>query len=117
MVGTDLNDRDDRRKSASRLAADDLSVGDYVCVLHIKGHPEGGPIMGQALQVKAICVPYFVAQLLSDPSEPTLTLDFRYLNLMRVTKEFVDAQQAGAKSQQQEEPMPMMPPRRRRKQD
>jgi len=63
---------------------------------------------------KVICLPFFVGKLLSDPSEPTLTLDCRYLNLMRVTKEFVDAQKEGAKMQQTQV-MQMMPEMRRKR--
>ncbi|MBY0522800.1 MAG: hypothetical protein K2R98_05360 [Gemmataceae bacterium] len=79
------------------LAEDDLEVGQHICVYGLKRSPhEGAPIMGQALEVKAICLPYFVGQLLSDPAKPTLTLDCRFLRLMRVTQEFVAAQEAGA---------------------
>ena len=79
------------------LAEDDLEVGQHVCVYGLKrALNESAPILGQALEVKAICLPYFVGQLLSDASRPTLTLDCRFLRLMRVTKEFVAAQEAGA---------------------
>jgi hypothetical protein len=69
-----------------------------VCVYSLKKNPEeGAAILGQSLKIQAICFPYFVGQLLSDPSEPVLTLDVRFLNLMKVTDEFVAAQQAGVK--------------------
>jgi hypothetical protein len=121
MIGQDLEDRDDTeepkhpRKVGVVMAEDDLNVGDYVCVYSLKKTPEdGAPIMGQSLHIKAICLPYFVGQLLSDPSEPVLTLDCRYLHLMRVTKEFVDAQREGAK-QNSQPPQQMMPmPKKRR---
>jgi len=78
------------------LAEDDLEVGQHVCVYGLKRSPnEGAPIMGQSMQVKAVCLPYFVGQLLADPAKPTVTLDCRFLRLMRVTKEFVAAQEAG----------------------
>lgn len=81
------------------LAEDDLEVGQHVCVYGLKRSPrEGAPIMGQALEVKAVCLPYFVGQLLADPAKPTVTLDCRFLRLMRVTKEFVAAQEAGVAS-------------------
>lgn len=123
MIGQDLDDGDDtlevpqRKTVGVMLAEDDLEVGQYVCVYNLKKQPEeGAPIMGQSLHIKAICLPYFVGQLLSDPSEPVLTLDCRYLNLMRVTEEFVKAQQEGAKAQQQmPNPMAMMPQPKRRK--
>jgi hypothetical protein len=79
------------------LAEDDLEVGQHVCVYGLKRAPnESAPILGQSLEVKAICLPYFVGQLLSDSTKPTLTLDCRFLHLMRVTNEFVAAQEAGA---------------------
>jgi hypothetical protein len=81
------------QKRGMILAEDDLEVGQHVCVHSLrKNHDEGAPICGQSLQVKAICLPYVVGQLLSDPGQPILTLDCRYLHLMRVTKEFVEAQ-------------------------
>lgn len=123
MIGQEQkdNDGDDtptRTTIGVRLAEDDLEVGQYVCVYNLKREPnEGAPIMGQSLHIKAICLPYFVGQLLSDASEPVLTLDCRYLNLMRVTEDFVKAQQEGAKLQQQQgqNPMVMMPQSKRRK--
>lgn len=122
MVGQDEDDNIpdvSPRKGGMMLAEDDLEVGQYVCVYNLKKEPnEGAPIMGQSLHIKAICLPYFVGQLLSDPSEPVLTLDVRYLNLMRVTKEFVEAQQQGAKAaqqqQQQEGGLLMAVPRKKR---
>jgi len=79
------------------LAEDDLELDQHVCVHSLKHNPEDtAPIMGQALQVKAICLPYIVGQLLSDSAKPTLTLDCRFLHLMKVTKEFVAAQETGA---------------------
>jgi hypothetical protein len=77
------------------LPEDDLSVGDYICVYSIKRFDEPEPIMGQSMLVKAICLPFIAAELQSDPNKPVLTLDVRYLNLMKVTKEYVDAQSAG----------------------
>lgn len=123
MIGQDQKDNDDvpeveRKSIGVKLAEDDLEVGQYVCVYNLKKEPnEGAPIMGQSLHIKAICLPYFVGQLLSDPSEPVLTLDCRYLNLMRVTEDFVKAQQEGAKLQQQQgqNPMAMMPSPKRKK--
>lgn len=103
MVGQELDDFDEqpqqpRKAVGLTLVEDDLEVGQYVCVLNLKRQPDdAAPIMGQSLHIKAICLPYFVGQLMSDPSLPILTLDCRYLNLMKVTAEFVKAQQEGAK--------------------
>jgi hypothetical protein len=124
MIGQDQQDGDEdtpvetstRKTVGVRLAEDDLNVGDYVCVYNLKRQPdEGAPIMGQSLQIKAVCLPYFVGQLLSDPGEPILTLDCRYLNLMRVTEEFVKAQREGAKQQPDGSAMMTPPPKRRKK--
>jgi hypothetical protein len=92
------NPKQERRTmKGAILAEDDLEVGQHVCVYGLKRAPdEGAPIFGQSFEVKAICLPYIVGQLLSDATKPTLTLDCRYLHLMRVTKEFVEAQEAGA---------------------
>jgi len=119
MVGQQQHDGDDfppdtkeRKRGGLILAEDDLSVGQYVCVYNLKQAPEeGAAILGQSLQIQAICLPYFVGQLLSDPSEPVLTLDCRFLSLMRVSEEFVKAQQAGAKAMQ---PNPLTQPRKRK---
>lgn len=81
------------------LAEDDLEIGQHVCVFDLKGKPDDtAPIMGQSLTVKAICLPYFIGQLLSDPGKPILTLDCRHLRFMRVTQEFVQAQQQAAET-------------------
>lgn len=88
------------KKDGIVLAEDDLEVGQRVCVYALKRAPdESAPILGQALEVKAICLPYVVGQLLSDPAKPILTLDCRFLYLMRVTTEFVAAQEAGTAPQ------------------
>lgn len=119
MIGQNLEDEPEfsKRKTVGiMLAEDDLEVGQYVCVYNLKRTEEGAPIMGQSLQIKAICLPYFVGQLLSDPSEPVLTLDCRFLNMMKVTPEFVKAQQDGAKAQQEHQgPQMMMMPQRKRR--
>jgi hypothetical protein len=80
------------------LAEDDLEVGQHYCVYNMKQKPNHPtPIMGQSFEIKAVCLPYVVAKLLADPSEPILTLDCRFLNLMRVTPEYVQIQREGAK--------------------
>jgi hypothetical protein len=101
MIGQDQYDDDHEEAIPQRagimLREDDMEVGQFVCVYNLKQQPnEMAPIMGQSLEIRAICLPYFVGQLLSDPDQPILTLDCRYLNLMKVTKEFVEAQRAGA---------------------
>lgn len=102
MIGQQQHDDEQPQNESKRggciLQADDLDVGMNVCVYSLKQKPDdGAAIMGQSLQIQAICLPYFVGQLLSDPSEPILTLDVRFLNLMKVSDEFVEAQKAGVK--------------------
>lgn len=85
------------KKGGVILAEDDLEIEQYVAVYNLKHHPNSAePIMGQSLLIKAICLPYVAAELQSEPQKPILTLDTRYLNLMRVTKEYVEAQMRGA---------------------
>jgi len=119
MVDQQQHDGDEQPEKEQKrggllLAEDDLEVGQYVCVYNLKRTPEeGATILGQSLKVQAICLPYFVGQLLSDPSEPVLTLDCRFLSLMKVSEEFVNAQQAGAKAMMQPHPLTQL---RKRKQ-
>ena len=118
MVGQELDenrpDEEPPKLTGVKLPEDDLNVGDFVCVYNLKRTDDGAPIMGQSLEVKAVCLPYFVGKLLSDPAEPVLTLDCRFLNLMRVTKEFVDAQKEGAQQQAAQQGQQMMQPKKRR---
>ena len=108
---------DDRTYGIGRVAEEDLAAGQFVAVFNLKRRPhEPSPIMGQALEIKAVCLPYVVVKIVSDPSEPTVTFDLRFLNLMRVTKDYVDAQREGAKAMVEQEPsMNMKPQRQRRK--
>jgi hypothetical protein len=95
----DEQPQNEQKHGGCILQPDDLDVGMNVCVYSLKKSPEeGAAILGQSLKIQAICFPYFVGQLLSDPSEPVLTLDVRFLNLMKVSDEFVKAQQAGVQS-------------------
>lgn len=99
MIGQDQHDETvepKRNVPGTILAEDDMEVGQYVCIYNLKNNNECAPIMGQALHILALCLPYIVAQILSDPALPVVTVDCRYLNFMRVTPEFVKAQQEGA---------------------
>jgi hypothetical protein len=105
MIGQEQHEdeqpQNENKRGGMILQPDDLDVGMSVCVYSLKQKPdEGAAILGQSLKIQAICFPYFVGQLLSDPSEPVLTLDIRFLNLMKVSDEFVKAQQAGVKHAQ-----------------
>jgi hypothetical protein len=78
-------------RSGTLLMEDDLEAGQLICVHSIKGTTDAAPIMGQSLTITSVCLPYFTAILYADPDE-LLTLDVRYLRLMKVTEEFAKAQ-------------------------
>ncbi len=71
----------------------DLAVGKHYAVHGLKHSPaETHPIFGQAFKIKAMNLPFVVGKVVSDPSHPPVTFDVRYLDLMRVTPDFVKAQ-------------------------
>jgi len=76
------------------LQFDDLEAGQLICVHSIKGSNDAAPIMGQAMTVNAVCFPFFVASLYANGE--VLTLDVRFLNLMKCNKEFAEAQKKAA---------------------
>ena len=80
------------RKTGLILSPDDLTVGEYFAVVGCKCHDNPVPIGGMAFEVKAINLPYLVGKLVCDPQAPTVTLDARFLNFMRVDEAFVEAQ-------------------------
>lgn len=90
------------------LAPEDVCVGDKVTVLHgVRLHDarvsEDGSIStvvmaiednswkGDVLVVKAICIPYVVADNESRQVYGKLTLDLRRVTLMRLPEEYVKA--------------------------
>jgi hypothetical protein len=121
MVGQQQHDGDnfppdtkERKRGGLILAEDDLNSGDYICVYDLKHSPEeGAAILGQSMFVQAICLPYIVCQLLSDPAEPVLTLDCRFLHFMKVSEDFVKAQKAGAAAMATGKPMQVMKNKRK----
>jgi hypothetical protein len=93
----DFEPQRDTQTGGVVLGPDDFEVGQLVCVYNMKKAPdEAASIMGQSVEIKAICLPYFVVKVLSDASNPIITLDSRFLNMMKVTKEFAQAQIDGA---------------------
>ena len=91
-----VDEKEPEKHKGIILAPDDIELNQYICVHSIKGTKESAPILGQSLHVKAINLPYVVGMVLSDPSKPVITLDYRYLNFMKVTPEYVKAQEDGA---------------------
>jgi hypothetical protein len=80
------------RKAGLLVQADDLRVGKHYAVHSLKnGSEEPLTIFGQAFKVSAINLPYFVGNLAVDPTHPPVTFDVRYLNIMHVSKEYVEA--------------------------
>ena len=81
------------RKAGLLDHPDDLQVGTHYAVYGIKSDPaETHPILGQSFTLKAMNLPFIIGQLVSDPTHLPVTLDIRYLDLMAVTKEYVEAQ-------------------------
>lgn len=82
------------RRTGLIIEPDDLDVGMFYTVYGLKnGSDHPLPIAGLAFKLTAINLPFVVGKLTCDPNHAPLTFDTRYLNLMRVTSEFVDAQQ------------------------
>jgi hypothetical protein len=75
------------------LAADDLHVGMAVAIHAWRSDKKHW--LGDALQIKAICLPYLVVKFVSQKEWPSVTLDSRQVNLMAVPPEFVQAQLGG----------------------
>jgi hypothetical protein len=81
------------RKSGLLVHPDDLQVGRFYAVHGIKNDPaETHPIFGQSFKLKAINLPFLVGRLVSDPAQPAITLDVRYLEFMPVSPDYVEAQ-------------------------
>jgi hypothetical protein len=72
------------------LAADDLQVGQQVAIHSWRDEKKHW--LGDALEIKAICLPYLVVKFISQQEWPSVTLDARQVNLMQVSPEFVTAQ-------------------------
>ena len=71
-------------------------VGNTLPVYDLKQAPtELAAIMGQAVEIKAMQLPFLVGKVIADPNKGSATLDVRFLRLMRVSKEFAAAQAGG----------------------
>jgi hypothetical protein len=80
------------KKKGIVLPFDDLQLGDWIAVYKIKGVEEPQPIYGQALKVTSISFPFVIGKLAADPRNPPITLDARYLDVVRVSEEYAQAQ-------------------------
>ncbi len=80
------------------VAAEDLKMGDDVCVLNLKKDlNELIPLMGQSLYVKAVNLPFLIVSAHADPLKAPITLDVRFMTFMKVTKEYIAAQSENVK--------------------
>lgn len=75
------------------LAIDDLQVGQQVAIHCWKNGQTHW--LGDALEIKAMCLPYLVVRFIAQEEWPSVTLDTRQVHLMAVTREFVEAQLGG----------------------
>lgn len=97
--------KNEQRRPGVVLAPDDLAAGQLVTVHHWHDGLGGRPsrsrraateyLMGVALRIKAVNLPYLVVQPLNDEKASPVILDFRKAALMAVSREYADAQ-AGA---------------------
>ena len=75
------------------LQPDDLNVGDFITVHSIKVGDEESqpqPIFGQAFTILSIERPFVAVEHYA--SKTRITLDERFMNFQRVSKEFAEAQ-------------------------
>ena len=75
------------------LQADDLQVGQQVAIHSWKSGKAHW--LGDALEIKAINLPYLIVKFISQQEWPSVTLDTRQVNLMPVSREYVQAQLGG----------------------
>ena len=71
---------------------DDLELNAFYAVHGAKHSDEPIPIAGMAFKLTAMNLPFLIGKLVCDPAHAPVTFDARYLQLMAVTAEFVQAQ-------------------------
>jgi hypothetical protein len=74
------------------IAPDDIVKGGYYTVLKLKHTRSPIPLMGQAFECLAVNLPFLIGRLVIDNT--VATLDIRYLEFMKVSPDFVEAQRA-----------------------
>jgi hypothetical protein len=87
------------RSKGVLVQADDLEIGSYYTVHSLK-HDRSAhlPIAGQSFKITALNLPFLVGWMVPDPSHPSVTFDVRFLNFMRVSPEYVQAQKTEPKN-------------------
>jgi hypothetical protein len=77
------------RNNRAILDVDDLDPNDLVTVHSSKITEDAIPAQGMAFQVKVIQLPFICCQIIGN-GQPCV-LDSRYVNFMRISKEYADA--------------------------
>ncbi len=82
-----------KRSKGLLIQPDDLQVGDFYAV-HGKKADTDEPIQisGLAFKLTALNLPFLVGKLACDPAHAPITFDARFLNFMKVSEEYVQAQ-------------------------
>jgi hypothetical protein len=81
-----------QKKKGLVCQPDDFNVGDTYCVLGLKRSKRPIPIAGQAFKITAINFPFIVVDLATVQPHPPVTIDTRFVNLMKVDRSFALAQ-------------------------
>jgi hypothetical protein len=84
------------------LAPDDLMVGKFIAVHSLKRSSQPLAYFGHAGEVIAINLPFVIVRPVG--GHAPATLDVRYVNLMRVTDDYVRAQAAHQQDVGEEKP-------------
>lgn len=83
-----------RRKTGLIVQPDDLNIGEWYTVLGMKNEMDAFPYAGMAFRITAMNLPFIVGRPAIDPPHP-ITIDSRYMNLMKVSDDYVMAQRQG----------------------
>lgn len=92
------------KKKGLICTPDDFTVGETYCVLGLKRSKRPIPIAGQAFKIVAMNLPFIVVELATVNQNPPVTIDTRFVNLMKVDRSFALAQIG------QQEGQPEIPP-------
>lgn len=72
---------------------DDFEVGQFYTVYGMKHRPDQPvQIAGLSFRLTAMNLPFLVGKLVTDEKHPPITFDARFLSFMRVTQDYVMAQ-------------------------
>ena len=72
---------------------DDLEIGQFYAVYGLKnGTEQPVQIAGQSFRLIAMNLPFLIGKVVCDPAHAPVTFDARFLTLMKVSDEYVQAQ-------------------------